>query len=264
MPVLDLFRLDNRVALVTGGNRGIGRAIAQALAEAGASVAVTSRDARRAEAAASEIAVGQELASCPASRPNCLGLVLDVRHDQQVREVVARVIAELGGIHILVNNAGVNIRESITDLKDESWEEVVDTNLAGAMRCSRAVAGHMKHQGWGRIVNVASMLSVVAIVQRAAYASSKAGLLGLTRAMALDLAPHGVTVNALCPGVFKTEINRPILNDPEYLKEFLKQIPLGRMGEPSELKGAAIFLASDASAYMTGAALLVDGGWTTR
>jgi NAD(P)-dependent dehydrogenase (short-subunit alcohol dehydrogenase family) len=178
--------------------------------------------------------------------------------------VVARVIAELGGIHILVNNAGVNIRESITDLKDESWEEVVDTNLAGAMRCSRAVAGHMKHQGWGRIVNVASMLSVVAIAQRAAYASSKAGLLGLTRAMALDLAPHGVTVNALCPGVFKTEINRPILNDPEYLKEFLKQIPLGRMGEPAELKGAAIFLASDASAYMTGAALLVDGGWTTR
>jgi NAD(P)-dependent dehydrogenase (short-subunit alcohol dehydrogenase family) len=261
MPVLDLFRLDGRVALVTGGNRGIGRAIAEALAEAGASVAVTSRDARRAEAAASEIAVGQELASCPAS---CLGLVLDVRHDQPVREVVARVIAELGGIHILVNNAGVNIRESITDLKDESWEEVVDTNLAGAMRCSRAVAGHMKHQGWGRIVNVASMLSVVAIAQRAAYASSKAGLLGLTRAMALDLAPHGVTVNALCPGVFKTEINRPILNDPEYLKEFLKQIPLGRMGEPAELKAAAVFLASDASAYMTGAALLVDGGWTTR
>jgi len=256
MPVLDLFRLDGRVALVTGGNRGIGRAIAEALAEAGASVAITSRDVRRAEAAAAEIskATGRE----------CLGLVLDVRDDRQVREVVARVIAELGGIHILVNNAGVNIRESITDLKDESWEEVVDTNLAGAMRCSRAVAGHMKHQGWGRIANVASMLSVVAIAQRAAYASSKAGLLGLTRAMALDLAPHGVTVNALCPGVFKTEINRPILNDPEYLKEFLKQIPLGRMGEPAELKAAAVFLASDASAYMTGAALLVDGGWTTR
>ena len=256
MPVLDLFRLDGRTALVTGGNRGLGRAIAEALAEAGASVAVTSRDARRAEAAAAEIS--------KATGGECLGLALDVRDDGQVREVVARVIAELGGIHILVNNAGVNIRESITDLKDESWEEVVDTNLAGAMRCSRAVAGHMKHQGWGRIVNVASMLSVVAIVQRAAYASSKAGLLGLTRAMALDLAPHGVTVNALCPGVFKTEINRPILNDPEYLKEFLKQIPLGRMGEPAELKAAAVFLASDASAYMTGAALLVDGGWTTR
>jgi NAD(P)-dependent dehydrogenase (short-subunit alcohol dehydrogenase family) len=256
MPVLDLFRLDGRVALVTGGNRGIGRAIAEALAEAGASVAITSRDAQRAKAAAAEIA--------KASGRECLGLALDVRHDQQVREVVARVIAELGGIHILVNNAGVNIRESITDLKDESWEEVVDTNLAGAMRCSRAVAGHMEDQGWGRIINIASMLSLVAIAQRAAYASSKAGLLGLTRAMALDLAPHGVTVNALCPGAFKTEINRPILNDPEYLKEFLKQIPMGRMGEPAELKGAALFLASDASAYMTGAALLVDGGWTTR
>jgi NAD(P)-dependent dehydrogenase (short-subunit alcohol dehydrogenase family) len=256
MPVLDLFRLNGRIALVTGGNRGLGRAIAEALTEAGASVAVTSRDARRAEAAAADIskATGRE----------CLGLALDVRDEGQVREAVTRVIAELGGIHILVNNAGVNIRESITDLKDESWEEVVDTNLAGAMRCSRAVAGRMKDQGWGRIINVASMLSVVAIAQRSAYASSKAGLLGLTRAMALDLAPHGVTVNALCPGVFKTEINRPILNDPEYLKEFLKQIPLGRMGDPAELKGAAVFLASDASAYMTGAALLVDGGWTTR
>jgi NAD(P)-dependent dehydrogenase (short-subunit alcohol dehydrogenase family) len=256
MSVLDLFRLDGRVALVTGGNRGLGRAIAEALAEAGALVAITSRDAQRAKAAAAEIA--------KASGHECLGLALDVRHDQQVRGVVARVIAELGGIHILVNNAGVNIRESITDLKDESWEEVVDTNLAGAMRCSRAVSGHMKDQGWGRIINIASMLSLVAIAQRAAYASSKAGLLGLTRAMALDLAPHGVTVNALCPGAFKTEINRPILNDPEYLKEFLKQIPLGRMGDPAELKGAAVFLASDASAYMTGAALLVDGGWTTK
>jgi NAD(P)-dependent dehydrogenase (short-subunit alcohol dehydrogenase family) len=256
MAVLDLFRLDGRVALVTGGNRGLGRAIAEALAEAGASVAVTSRDPSRAEAAASEIA--------KATGRECLGLALDVRHDQQVREVVARVIAELGGIHILVNNAGVNIRESITDLKDESWEEVVDTNLAGAMRCSRAVAGHMKDQGWGRIINIASMLSLIGIAQRAAYASSKAGLLGLTRAMALDLAPYGVTVNALCPGAFKTEINRPILNDPEYLKEFLRQIPLGRMGDPAELKGAAVFLASEASAYLTGATLVVDGGWTTK
>jgi NAD(P)-dependent dehydrogenase (short-subunit alcohol dehydrogenase family) len=122
----------------------------------------------------------------------------------------------------------------------------------------------MVEQRWGRIINIASMLSLIGIAQRAAYASSKAGLLGLTRAMALDLAPYGVTVNALCPGAFKTEINRPILNDPEYLNEFLKQIPLGRMGDPADLKGAALFLASEASAYMTGAALIVDGGWTTK
>ena len=266
MSVLDLFRLDGRVALVTGGNRGLGRAIAEGLAEAGASVAITSRDVGRAEAAATEIAhgLGQEASSCPTGRPKCLGLALDVRDGEQVTAVVARVIADLGGIHILVNNAGLNIRESIWEVKDESWEEVIDTNLAGAMRCSRAVAGHMKAQGWGRIIHIGSMLSMVAIAQRSSYASSKAGILGLTRAMALDLAPHGVTVNALCPGAFKTEINRPILNDPDYLKGFLQQIPMGRMGEPAELKGAALFLASEASRYMTGAALLVDGGWTTR
>jgi NAD(P)-dependent dehydrogenase (short-subunit alcohol dehydrogenase family) len=256
MSVLDLFRLDGRVALVTGGNRGLGRAIAEAFAEAGASVAVTSRNLQRAETAAAEIA--------KATGRKCLGLVLDVRSDDQVKATVARTIADLGGIHILVNNAGLNIRETITEVKDESWEEVIDTNLAGAMRCSRAVAGHMVEQRWGRIINIASMLSFIGIAQRASYASSKAGMLGLTRAMALDLAPHGVTVNALCPGVFKTEINRPILNDPEYLKEFLKQIPLGRMGDPAELKGAAVFLASEAGAYITGAALLVDGGWTTK
>jgi NAD(P)-dependent dehydrogenase (short-subunit alcohol dehydrogenase family) len=150
------------------------------------------------------------------------------------------------------------------ELTDESWEEVVQTNLAGAMRCSRAAAHHLKEQGWGRIINMGSILSLVGIPERAAYAASKAGLMGLTRAMALDLAPHGVTVNALCPGVFKTEINRPILNDPDYLKDFLRQVPLGSLGEPADLKGAAVFLASEASSYMTGAALFVDGGWTVQ
>ncbi len=256
MGVLDLFRLDGRAALVTGGNRGIGRAIAQALAEAGASSAVTSRDAARAGKAAAEIA--------ESTGRRCVGLALDVCDGASVEEAIGRVISELGGLDILVNNAGVNIRESITELKDESWQEIIETNLAGAMRCSRLAARHMKEKGWGRIINIGSILSFVAIAQRAAYASSKAGLVGMTRAMALDLAPHGVTVNALCPGVFKTEINRPILNDPDYLKEFLKQIPLGAMGDPEQLMGAAVFLASDAGGYVTGTALMVDGGWTVR
>ena len=256
MPVLDLFKLDGRVALVTGGNRGIGRAIAAAFAEAGASVAATSRDAARAEKAAAEIG--------ESTGRKCLGLALDVRDGAMVEAAVGRVVSELGGLDILVNNAGINIRESITDLKDESWHDVIETNLAGAMRCSRVAARRMAEKGWGRIINIGSILSFVGIAQRAAYASSKAGLLGMTRAMALDLAPHGVTVNALCPGVFKTEINRPILNDPGYLKEFLKQIPLGAMGDPAQLMGAAVFLASEASSYVTGAALMVDGGWTVK
>ena len=256
MPVLDLFRLDGKVALVTGGGRGIGRAIAEALLEAGAAVAITARDEGRAKAAAAELA--------QKTQGRCLGLGLEVRDQGQVETVVARTIAELGGLHILVNNAGVNIRESIWELRDESWEEIIATNLAGAMRCSRAAAEHMKEQGWGRIIVLGSILSVVGIPKRSAYASSKAGLLGLMRAMALDLAPFGVTVNALCPGVMKTEINRPILNDPEYLKDFLRQVPLGRLGEPAELGGAVVFLASEASSYVTGSALFVDGGWTTQ
>jgi NAD(P)-dependent dehydrogenase (short-subunit alcohol dehydrogenase family) len=256
MSVLDSFDLSGRVALVTGGNRGIGRALAQGLAEAGASIVVTSREEERAESAAAEIA--------QATGRKCLGRSLEVRDEAQVQAVVEKSIAELGGMHILVNNAGINIRESIDELRNESWEQVVGTNLSGAMLCSRAVVPHMKAQQWGRIINLGSILSFVGIPQRAAYASSKAGLLGLTRAMALDLASDGITVNALCPGVFKTEINRPILNDPEYLREFLKQIPLGRMGDPDELKGAAVFLASEAGRYMTGAALMVDGGWTVR
>jgi len=256
MAVLDLFRLDDRAALITGGNRGLGRAMAEALAEAGASVAVTSRDAEKAEKAAAEIA--------ETTGRKSIGLALDVRDGRSVETAIGRVLSALDGLDILVNNAGINIRESITDLKDESWQEIIETNLTGAMRCSRLAARHMKENGWGRIINIGSILSFIGIPQRAAYASSKAGLLGMTRAMALDLAPYGVTVNALCPGVFKTEINRPILDDPDYLKEFLKQIPLGAMGDPGQLMGAAVFLASEASAYVTGAALMVDGGWTVQ
>ncbi len=256
MSVLDLFKLEGRVALVTGGNRGIGRSISEAFAEAGASVVLTSRDAGRAEQAADEIT--------SQTGARCLGLPLDVRNQASVADVIARTREGLGGIHILVNNAGINIRQDILEVSDENWEAVLDTNLAGAMRCARAVAPHLKEQRWGRIINIGSILSTVAIAARIAYAASKHGILGLTRVMALDLAPHNVTVNALCPGVFKTEINRPILRDPEYLKEFLKKIPLGRMGDTPELKGAALFLASEASSYVTGSALYVDGGWTTH
>ncbi len=256
MSVLDSFRLDGKIALVTGGNRGLGRAAVRALTEVGAGVALTCREQERADAAAAELSAE--------TGGKCVGYALDVRDGEAVNATVARVIGEMGGLHVLINNAGLNIREPIWELKDESWETVIETNLSGAMRCSRAAAPHLKEQGGGRIIHMSSMLGHVAIAQRAAYASTKAALLGLTRAMALDLAPYGVTVNALCPGVFKTEINRPILNDPDYLKDFCRQIPLGYLADPKQLAGAVVFLASEASSYMTGASLIIDGGWTAQ
>jgi NAD(P)-dependent dehydrogenase (short-subunit alcohol dehydrogenase family) len=256
MSVLDQFRLDDRVALVTGGSRGLGRVIAHAFAEAGAWVAVTSRDAARAEAAAAEIA--EKTGRC------CLGLSLDVRDQESVTAAVHQTIDTFAGLHILVNSAGANIREPITTLADEHWANVIDTNLTGTMRCCRAVADRMAAQGWGRIINMASIFGLVAWPARDSYCASKAGLLGLTRAMALDLATTGVTVNALCPGPFPTEINRELLDDPERLRALVEGVPMGRLGELPEITGAALLLASDAGSFITGSALYLDGGWTAR
>jgi len=254
--VLDSFRLDGKVALITGGARGLGRTMAIAFAEAGADVALAGRTLDACQASAKEIseATGRKIRAFQA----------DVTVAADVARVAEEVTAACGSIDILVNNAGTNIRGKIAELSEQDWDTVIDTNLKGPFLCSRAIGPQMVARGWGRVINLGSILSVIAIPGRTPYASSKAGIIGLTKVLALEWAGSGVTCNAICPGPFATEMNRQLLNDPVAYQQFISQIPLGRWGELDEMAGPAVFLASEASSFITGTSLFVDGGWTAR
>ncbi len=254
--VLDSFRLDGKVALITGGARGLGLTMATALAEAGADIALAGRSRETCQAAADDVAA--------ATGRRAQAFAADVTRLDDVQRLASDVEASLGPIDILVNNAGINIRGSVQDLTEADWDAVIDTNLKGPFLCSREIGPRMVARGWGRVITLGSILSVVALPGRAPYASSKAGVMNLSRVLALEWAGTGVTANAICPGPFGTEMNRSLLDDPVKYQAFVAQIPMGRWGEPHELSGAVVFLASDASSFMTGSALFVDGGWTAR
>ena len=256
IPVLDSFRLDGKVALVTGGARGLGLTMATALAEAGADVALSGRSLGPAEEAASALA--------KATGRRAKAFAADVTSAADVERLAASVESALGPIDVLINNAGVNIRGTVDQLTEADWDSVIDTNLKGPFLCARAIGPGMVKRGWGRVVNLGSILGAVALGGRAPYASSKAGVINLTRVLALEWAGTGVTSNAICPGPFATEMNLPLLNDPVKYQEFVKKIPMGRWGELDELAGAVVFLASPASSFITGASLFVDGGWTAQ
>jgi NAD(P)-dependent dehydrogenase (short-subunit alcohol dehydrogenase family) len=254
--ILDAFRLDGRVALVTGGARGLGLTMATALAEAGADIAISGRSRAACDEAVAQIT--------KQTGRKALAFEADVTKAADVDKLAADIESSLGRADILINNAGINIRGPIQDLSEADWDAVIDTNLKGPWLCARAFGPRMAARGWGRVINMASILAVIAMPGRTPYASSKAGIAGMTRVLALEWAGTGVTVNAICPGVFGTEMNQPLLKDPVKYKEFVAQIPMGRWGEVHELAGAAVYLASEASSYMTGASLFVDGGWTVR
>ena len=254
--ILDLFRLDGRKALITGGAKGLGRIMAQAFAEAGAEVAIASRTLSECQATAAELQL--------LTGRNVFAAALDVTNEADIRALQENLQANFGAVDILVNNAGINIRGNIEDLSSADFEAVMDTNVKGTFLCAKVFGPAMSQRNWGRVINLGSILSVISMAGRTPYASSKAAVLGLTRTLAMEWATKGVTVNAICPGPFATDMNLQLLNDPAKYKAFVEKIPLGRWGALHEIAGAALFLASDAASYVTGTTLFVDGGWTAQ
>lgn len=257
MTVFDRFRLDGKRALITGGSRGLGRAMARALAEAGADLVLVGREKDSLEAAA------KELADC-GRQIDCVSADLFQPNDTQ--RMCEEVLAKHGPIHVLINNVGgrrINVPTEQLSLED--WQRIMDLNLTSVFLCCKLIGGEMIKRRAGRIINIASMVGVVVSkgIHGRTYETSKAAVLSFTRTLAVDWAPYNVTVNAIAPGGFMTDANRRWFKEmPHFQKEFESLVPMARLGEPEEIGPLALYLASDASSYMTGATVIIDGGYT--
>ena len=246
-------RLDGKVAIVTGGAHGIGEAIVEGFVREGARVVIADVDAESA---------GRSAARLATDRDCTLAVEVDVAKAHEVERLFHTAQERFSNVHVLVNNAGIGSQMNFLDLTEQEWDRVLGVNLRGAYLCAQTAARMMREKGGGSIINVTSLAGYLGLPHNVPYAVSKGGLRSLTVALAVNLAPYGIRVNDICPGAILTEFNRKILENAERKRRFLARIPMDRIGVPSDVAGAAIFLASDESAYVTGTSIAVDGGWS--
>lgn len=250
---MNRFDLTGKTAIVTGAGRGIGKALAVGLSEAGAQVAVVSRTRAQLE---------ELVASIEQMGGKAWAIEADLTEQGAAEKVVEETVRQLGGLHILVNNAGLNVRKKALEVTEEDWNRVVDLDLKATFFMSQAAGRVMCEQKYGRIVNIASVAGLVALRTGVAYGASKAGVVHMTKVLALEWSKFGVTINAIAPWYFRTPLTEALLDDPEFVQEVLSRTPSGRIGDLEDLVGPTIFLASDAAAYISGQTIAVDGGMT--
>ncbi len=256
MNVLDQFKLDGKIALVTGASRGLGQAMALGLAEAGADIVGMSRQTEGGEVQAQVQALGRRY-----THIQCDLMETSV---EQINRLVDDIVAEMGHLDIVVNNAGINRRAEILEFTEAHWDQVLQVNLKAAFFLSQAAARVMKAQGGGKIIQIASVLTFEGGLYIPAYTAAKHGISGIAKSMANELAAHNIQINAIAPGYFSTDLTAPLEADPDRSRALMARIPTGRFGRPEELKGLVVYLASAASSYVNGSTFAIDGGWLAR